>query len=140
MSIVAFTFRGSPKPERAFKAMKTLVVDDDRDTCRFISDALAKAGYMVYRTYDGESALSAIKSGEYGLMILDYKLPGINGLQVLEKVRQLDSPPIVIMISNVGSDDVKFRAKELGAYEFLDKPFKMENIVEVVKRASGNKK
>ena len=120
--------------------MKILVVDDDRDTCRFIADALDKAGHTVHNVYDGKSAIDEIRSRRYDFMILDYKLPDINGLHVLEKVRQLDSPPIVIMISNVGSNDVKLQAKELGVYDFLDKRFSMGKLVEIVARASGNKK
>jgi DNA-binding response OmpR family regulator len=116
--------------------MKILIVDDDQDTCGFMSDELEKAGYTVHRSYDGKSALDKIRNSRYDLILLDYKLPDMNGLQVLKKVRHIDSALMVIMMSGVGGEDVRSQAKALGVYDFIDKSY-LKNIVELVKRALG---
>ena len=116
-----------------------MVVDNDRDMCRVISDVLKQAGIKVNIAYDGESALAKVKKQPYDLMLLDYKLPGISGLTVLEKTRQVRPNLKTIMISAFGDDSTRTRAKELGAYAFLDKPFNIEGLVKVVRKALNRK-
>ena len=112
-----------------------LIVDNDKDMCRVISDVLKHAGIKVNIAYDGESALAKIKRHPVDLMLLDYKLPGISGLTVLEKSRQIRPNLKTIMISAFGDESTKDRAKELGAYAFLDKPFNIDRLVKVVEKA-----
>jgi DNA-binding NtrC family response regulator len=114
---------------------KILVVDDERDTCRMISFILEKEGYKVAKVYDGEQAIKKIKAKGYNLMILDYKLPDINGIDVLKEVHQIDPSLKVIMISAYGSPCIKSMAKKFGVYRFLDKPFDVKKLVKVVKDA-----
>jgi DNA-binding response OmpR family regulator len=103
--------------------------------CRVISDVLRQEAIKVNIAYDGESALTKVKKQAYDLMLLDYKLPGISGLTVLEKIHQIRPSLKTIMISAFGNESTKARAKELGAYAFLDKPFNIEGLVKVVKKA-----
>jgi len=110
---------------------RILVVDDDKDMCQLISEILQEESYEVNISYDGEDALSKIKENSYDLVILDYKLFGISGLVVLEKARQVRPFLKVIMISAFGDDSTKAKAKELGACDFIDKPF---NIIEFLQR------
>lgn len=117
-----------------------LIVDDDRDICQVISDIFTEEGHDVNIAYNGESVLREIKRHRYKIMILDYKLSGISGLGVLEKVRQIKPSMQVIMISAYGDALTKSMAKELGAYSFLDKPFNIEELVGVVKKALVDKK
>lgn len=112
-----------------------LVVDNDRDMCRVISDVLEQAGIEVNIAYDGESALAKVKKQHYDLMLLDYKLSGISGITVLEKAHQIRPDLKTIMISAFGDDSTRTRAKQLGAYAFLDKPFNIKGLVKVVKKA-----
>lgn len=116
-----------------------LIVDNDRDMCGVISDVLKQAGIKVNIAYDGESALAKVKKHRYDLMLLDYKLPGISGLTVLEKIHQIRPSLKAIMISAFGDESTMARAKELGAYAFLDKPFNIEGLVKVVKKALNGK-
>ncbi|MDP2940531.1 MAG: response regulator [Candidatus Omnitrophota bacterium] len=124
--------------------VKILVIDDDRDLCRIISDILEEKGYIVSTAYDGKSALSKIKTQKFNLVILDYKLSGLNGLSsglgVLEALRQINPHLITIMISAYGTESVRLKAKELGAYAFLDKPFNINELIRVVKRALREQK
>ena len=112
-----------------------LVVDDNEDMCQIISDVLRAEGYMVGIACDGESALNELKGKTYDLMVLDYKLFDMNGLEVLEKLRGM--PPLLetIMISAYGSESVKARARELEVYDFIDKPFDVNALLKVVKKA-----
>lgn len=118
---------------------KLLVVDDDRDMCGVISDVLIEEGYKVNTAYDAKSALVKIKRERYDLMILDYNLSGLNGLSsgltVLEEVRKLIPVLITIMISAFENQAIRVRANELGAYAFLDKPFNIDRLVRIVKKA-----
>jgi DNA-binding response OmpR family regulator len=112
--------------------MKILVVDDDRDLCEILSDFLKDEGYTVITAYGGESALSEIKNENYDLLILDYRLCGMNGLHFLEKAHQIDSSLIAIMISAFGSEQIRSQAQKLGVYDFVEKPFDMEKMVAAV--------
>jgi len=118
---------------------RVLVVDDNRDLGKLTSEILKERGFRVNIAYDGVSALARIKQEPYELMILDYRLPGISGLTVLEKTRQIRPNLKTIMISSFGDDSTRTRAKELGAYAFLDKPFNIDGLVKVVKKALNGK-
>jgi DNA-binding response OmpR family regulator len=111
-----------------------LVVDDNEDMCQVISDVLRAEGYMVEIACDGESALNELRRRTYDLMVLDYKLFDMTGLEVLEKLKGITPPLCTIMISAYGSESVKARARELEVYDFFDKPFDVNALLKVVKK------
>ena len=117
---------------------KILVVDDDKDMCHIISSILKEEGYKVDKAYDGEQAIKKIKAKDYNLMILDYKMPDIDGISVLKEVSQIAPSLKVIMISAYGSHSVRSMTKKLGAYRFLDKPFDLNRLIKIVKDALAN--
>ena len=114
---------------------RVLVVDDNRDLGELTSEILEERGFKVNIAYDGESALARIKQEPYDLMILDYKLPRMSGLTVLERTLRIRPNLKTIMISAFGDDSTRTRAKELGAYAFLDKPFNIDRLKKIVKKA-----
>ncbi len=114
---------------------KILVIDNDRDMCCVVSDVLKEENHTVNIAHGGGSALSKIKRQRYDLMIVDYKLFGKNGLTLIEKARQIRPSLITIMISAFGNESVRSRARKLGAYDFLDKPFDIKRLARVVKKA-----
>jgi len=118
---------------------KILVVDDERDICRMISNILKEEGYKVDKAYDGEQAIRKIKARGYNLMLLDYKLPDIDGINVLKEIRRIEPSLNIIMISAYGSPSIKSTAKKLGAYRFLDKPFDLNRLIKIVKDALTEK-
>lgn len=120
------------------KKEKVLVVDNDRDTCEIISAILESEGYPVNIAYDGETALGKIAEQKYDLMVLDYKLFGISGLNVLEKLNQTNPNLKVIMISGYGNNSVKSKARKLKASAFLDKPFDIKKFTKIVHKTLGN--
>jgi DNA-binding NtrC family response regulator len=112
-----------------------LVVDDNEDMCQVISDVLRAEGHMVGIAYDGGSALNELKSRIYDMMILDYKLFDMNGLEVLEQRMGITPSLCTIMISAYGSESVKSRARELEVYDFFDKPFDVNALLKAVRKA-----
>lgn len=123
------------------KMAKIIVVDRDKDICRIITDVLKEEGYRVTRAHDGEAALKKIRRQRYDLMILDYELSGTaSGLTILEEALQIRPSLITIIISAFGKDFVKARAKELGAFDFLDKPFDIKRAVQVIKNTLAQNK
>ena len=111
---------------------RIIIVDDDKDMCQLISEILQEESCEVNISYNGEDALSKIKENSYDLVILDYKLFGISGLVVLEKARQIKPLIKVIMISAFGNDSTKAKARELGAFDFIDKPFDIKRFIQAV--------
>ncbi|MDD5014123.1 MAG: response regulator [Atribacterota bacterium] len=112
---------------------KILIVDDNLDMCQIISDILKEEGYSVNTSYNGEDALIKIKKNHYDLIVLDYKLNEMTGLIVLEKALQMIPSLKIIMISAFGSDSTKTKARELGAFDFIDKPFDIKILTQIVK-------
>lgn len=111
------------------KEKKILVVDDDKDLCDLISDIMEEDGYSVKKVYDGNSALDEILETKYDVMIIDNKLSGISGINVIERSKYLNPAIKTIMISAYGNTSTKLRARDLGVYDFLDKPFDIKLLV-----------
>ncbi len=119
---------------------RVLVVDDNRDLGMLTAELLVEKGFRVNIAFDGETALARIKRQPYDVMILDYRLPGISGLTVLEKTHQIRPNLRTIMISAFGDDATMSRAKELGVYAFLDKTSDIDRLVRITKQALNKSK
>ena len=115
--------------------IKILIVDDDMALCKTISHILKAEGYYIKIAYDGESALNKLKDERFNLMIVDYNLNAKNGLQVMEESKQINPSLITIMISAYGNKQVRAKAKELGTYSFLNKPFNIMKLIKTVNKA-----
>ncbi|MBI5809778.1 MAG: response regulator [Deltaproteobacteria bacterium] len=118
---------------------KILVVDNDRDMCGVISDIMKEEGCIVSVAYDGRRALERIKRSRHDLLIVDLKLPGMGGIKVLEEARLIRPGLRAVMISAYGNSSVRSRARDLGAYAFLDKPFDVNKLVRIANKALGAK-
>jgi DNA-binding response OmpR family regulator len=111
---------------------KILIVDDDENIAELISLYLTKECFETSIVYDGESALEAVKSFNPNLILLDLMLPGIDGYQVCREVRTISSVPI-IMLSAKGEIFDKVLGLELGADDYIEKPFDTKELVARVK-------
>ena len=109
-----------------------LVVDDDKDLCNLISDIIKEDGYDVNKAYDADTALNNIIREKYDLMIIDNKLMGSSGINVIEQSKYLNPELKTIMISAYGNTSTKLRARDLGVYDFLDKPFDIKVLLKRV--------
>ncbi len=113
--------------------MKLLVVDDDRDLVELLDYALRREGYEVSRAYDGEAAIEAIERDRPELVILDINLPKLAGFVVLERVRHIDEHVAVLMLSARQDENDILRGLQLGADDYMTKPFRPKELVARVK-------
>lgn len=103
--------------------MRFLVVEDEKRIADFLSRGLESAGYAVDVANDGGTAIEMVHQTEYDLVILDMMLPDMDGLQVLEKIRNRKTSPPVLILSARGGVDDRVKGLELGADDYLVKPF-----------------
>jgi DNA-binding response OmpR family regulator len=122
------------------KNKKILIVDNDKDLCNLISDIMEEDGYSVKKVYDGNSALDEILGSKFDVMIIDNKLSGISGINVIERSKYLNPSIRTIMISAYGNTNTKLRARDLGVYDFLDKPFDIRMLLSRVGEVLFNPK
>jgi len=122
---------------------KILVVDDDKDTCWLLSNVLKEDSYQVEIAQTGKSALNAlkrIKAIEPDVMVLDYNLSGVSSIPILKEALRVFPSLKIIMISAYASETAKAAAKELGAYDFLDKPFDIKKFSRIIKKTLAKDK
>lgn len=103
--------------------MRFLVVEDEKRISDFLSRGLESAGYAVDVAGDGARAIDLVHSTDYDLVILDMMLPDMDGLQVLERIRNRKTSPPVLILSARGGVDDRVKGLELGADDYLVKPF-----------------
>lgn len=101
---------------------KILIVDDEQSIVDSISMILSQEGYDIDSANDGASAVNKVKSNFYDLILLDIKMPKMDGLEALEKIKEIDKDAVVIMISGHGTIETAVEATKKGAYNFLQKP------------------
>ena len=115
-------------------AKSTLIVDDEKNIRLALSMALEQLEIPVETAASGEEALEKIAAGGYGMMLLDLRMPGLDGMEVLRRVAK-ERPEIkVIIITAYGSIDLAVEAMKLGAVDFLQKPFDVAQVREMVRR------
>lgn len=113
-----------------------LVVDDqfsDRETLKGI---LEDKGYQVATAADGTKTIEMVKSRHYGIIFLDVRLPGMNGVETFEQVKKIDPQATVIMMTGYTEEDLVKRAITQGAYTCIYKPFDVERVMALVKDAA----
>jgi DNA-binding NtrC family response regulator len=114
---------------------RVLVVEDDASMGFFLSEAMTKEGYRVDVVASGEEALERIAHDRFNLVILDLKLPSMDGMEVLANIKVTNPELVVIMITAHGSQDIAIEAIRKGAYDYFTKPFDINEMRVVVKRA-----
>jgi DNA-binding response OmpR family regulator len=108
--------------------MKALIVDDDLVLADVVSFTLRRAGFQVVTAHDGQTALDVWRQESPDLIILDLNLPKIDGLTVCKRIREQSETPIIIL-SVLGGDDDVVRGLELGADDYIAKPFSPRQLV-----------
>ncbi len=112
-----------------------LVVDDERSILESLRDILEDEGYAVRCVESGEEALRVVEESPPDLVLLDIWLPGLDGMEVLSRIRQTQPALPVIMISGHGTIELAVRAVKLGAFDFLEKPLSYDRVVVSVEKA-----
>ncbi|MBI5971579.1 MAG: sigma-54-dependent Fis family transcriptional regulator [Deltaproteobacteria bacterium] len=112
-----------------------LVVDDNQDTCGILSDILTSEGYAVNTANDVKTALTGLGKEAADLVLLDKKLPDMDGLKALEEMMRLDAGMPVIMLTGYGDVKSAVMAMKLGAFDYVTKPFDEKELRLVVEKA-----
>ena len=115
--------------------IKVLLVDDEREFVETLSERLRVRELRPTVAYDGEQALAAVEKDEPEVMILDLKMPGIDGMEVLRRIKKERPRVEVIILTGHGSQEDERRAKELGAFAYLEKPVDISILTDVMKEA-----
>ena len=125
---------------RAFAGKKSiksiLIIDDEKDLCLLLGDALSSRGYQVRLAHTRKEAMLSVKEQAPDMVFCDLKLPDGDGLKILSKIRAISPRTVVSMITAYGSEEARDKAKKLGAYSFIDKPFIEEDILKSIKEIS----
>ena len=114
---------------------RILVVDDERVIREILAEFLALEGFNVHTVEDGEKALTELRLRPYDLLITDLKMPKLSGLQLLEKIEQERLGVLTVLMTGFGTVETAIEAMKKGAYDYLLKPFKVEEVIHVVERA-----
>ena len=113
-----------------------LIVDDNEMLATFISEYLYQMGYSNISTaFNGEEALARLKCVKFHLILSDFSMPGMNGIQLLEKVKKQDDQVVFIMMSGEATHEKRNEARNKGAYAFLPKPFHIEELGTIIDAA-----
>jgi DNA-binding NtrC family response regulator len=124
---------------KAVAPMRVLVVDDDREICDYMETFLSKDGLDVRTVSDPEKVADEVKQGGYHLVVLDLMMPKVDGVEVLQRIRKVDSDVAVVIFTGYPSLESAVQSMKLDAVDYLRKPFAPEEFREVVGRVMRKK-
>jgi CheY-like chemotaxis protein len=118
-------------------AKRILVVDDEESSAFLLSENLAELGpeYRVETACSAEEALQKTAAESFDLVITDLRMPGLDGLELLERVRAAHPQTRLILITAYGSEQVEARARRLEICRYMTKPFRIEDLLDAVREA-----
>jgi DNA-binding NtrC family response regulator len=111
-----------------------LVVDDEEDVRDSLAGWLREDGYLVETAPGGQAALDRLAQQAYAVMLVDLKMPGVDGLQVLAEAKKKQPEVVVILMTAYATVDTAVQAMKLGAHDYLVKPFEPEELSQIVER------
>ncbi len=113
---------------------KLLIVDDNQDLCESLLDILELKGYEVMTVFNGYQAIAAVKKEQFNLVLMDVKMPGINGIDTLKILKKI-SPGLKVIMITAFADDVFYRAGlQNGDFEVVRKPLNIERFLALLKK------
>ncbi|MGB9826709.1 MAG: sigma-54-dependent transcriptional regulator, partial [Desulfofundulus sp.] len=112
-----------------------LVVDDEESVCEFLTEVLEDAGYRVQTARDGMQALELISRNPPDAVLLDIRMPELDGMQVMDRIQQQDNRLPVILMTAFGTTEMAIQAMKAGAFDYIIKPFNLDELVLTVKKA-----
>jgi DNA-binding NtrC family response regulator len=133
--------RGARGPERttpgttAKEEIRLLLVDDDRDFVTSLKTALERRGVTVAEAYDGHYAIESVRANEFHVAVVDVRMPGMDGLTLLERLREIDPLLQVIILSGHPSVSDVRRGLQEGAFDYLTKPQRVEDLFDRILEA-----
>jgi len=122
------------------KKGRILVLDDEQIVLESVSRVLEGENYQVATCRKGEGAVEALKGGSFDILITDMKMPGMDGLQAMEALAEVDPDLSMIMLTGYATIDTAVQAMKLGAVDYIKKPFTPEQLTELVEKVMSNRK
>ncbi len=114
---------------------KILIVDDEQDTRYLLTEILKNGGYAVSAMSDGPSAIEEARKNPFNLAFVDLKMPGMDGIEVIKQIHKIDPDLMIILLTGYGTIDSAVRAMKAGAYDYITKPFPVDEILMTAGRA-----
>lgn len=119
--------------------LRILVIDDDEDICLYLKEFLSGEGYRVTTVTKPLDALPEIREGRHQIVLLDVRMPDIDGIQLLREIRRVDSDICVIVMTAYPSVESAVDTMKADAFDYLRKPFELEQLRQVIQRAVRDK-
>ena len=116
--------------------IKILVIDDEEDIVRVLSISLRADGYEVFQAFNGEEGLDVFENEAPDIVLTDIKMPGMNGIKVLQNIKERENDSEVIIITGHGDIDNAIEALKYGASDFINKPVRDEALTIALQRAT----
>lgn len=118
------------------ETLKILLVDDEDHLQEVLGLLLELDGHQVTTAFSGEQALERAKDKKFDLVITDFKMPGMNGMDVVRTIKKDNPDTAVVMITGYPTEDTEKEAQKLGVDDYIAKPFHMDKMREVIRRVS----
>ena len=119
--------------------LRILVIDDDEDICLYLKEFLSREGYRVTTVTRPVEALPEIKDGRHQIVLLDVRMPDVDGVQLLRQIRAIDSDVCVIIMTAYPSVESAVDTLKADAFDYLRKPFELDQMRQVIQRAIREK-
>ena len=119
--------------------LRVLVVDDDPTLCQYLKEVLSGEGYAVATCSSAAQAVDDVKQGRYQIVLLDIRMPEVSGVELLTKIRAIDSDLCVIVMTAYPSIDSAVEIMKLEAFDYLRKPFEADQLRATIRRAVREK-
>ncbi len=116
--------------------IKVLVVDDEAEFLDLFSKRFTMRGLEVFSSDSGKAALAVLKASPIDVVVLDIRMPGMSGIETLKEIRKLHPTVEVILLTGHGSVESGLQGMSLGAYDYVMKPFKIEDLFERISKAN----
>jgi len=114
---------------------KILIIDDEQESCGLLSHYLKRRGFEVEIAFDGAEGLEKVKGNLPDLVLCDISMPGLNGMEVLKRIKEYNPRIIVIMLTGFGTLESAIECLKLGAYDHIAKPVELEKLLVLLKEA-----
>ncbi len=119
------------------KPIRILIVDDDKDFAESLGDLVESEGHQPILAYNGMEALKIFKQNNVDIIIVDFKMPGLNGIETLFEIRKLNSTVPVVMMTAHANKEIINDAKLQGVVDTLDKPFNINKLMKIIAGVSN---
>jgi CheY-like chemotaxis protein len=116
---------------------RLLIVDDEVDACRNLSDILSDLGYRVDVAFDGPGALDLVRQHHYDVALLDLKMPGMNGVELYKRIKAMSAGTVAIVVTAFATSGIAQEALDAGAAEVVAKPVDLQRLIRLVEDTLG---